>query len=90
MGIQQGLVNGPHIVSKEDIKTLSARGKAVASVRMLQNNGFACCVNERENRPCIYAQDVHPGLDPSAATLGCRKHRRNILIDEACACHDQQ
>ena len=78
----------PQEVRKVEMATLCADGSITASAKELEKADFCGCI--MENGPCIHADKIHKSLDPSATTLGCRKHRRQITIDEAMNCTNQK
>ncbi|MCR4276245.1 MAG: hypothetical protein NUV90_02590 [Candidatus Parcubacteria bacterium] len=79
--------DNPRDVRKAEMTGLCADGVITANPKELGNADFCGCIIE--NRSCAHANKIHKSLDPSATTLGCRKFRRQITIEEAMSCTDQ-
>lgn len=81
------LRSNPQEVQKAEMTTLCTDGTTTASAKELGKADFCGCIIK--DKPCAHADKIHKSLDPSATTLGCRKHRRQITIEEAMSCTSQ-
>jgi len=77
------------VSTKADMSSLRIDGRTSGvTVKLLDEADFSCCIVD--GRPCQHATAIFPALDESAVTLGCKKHGRQVLTDEAMACADQK
>lgn len=82
------LQGNPQDVRKAEMGCLCADGAITAVPKELERADFCGCIIEK--RSCAHADKIHKSLDPGATTLGCRKFRRQITIEEAMSCTNQK